>query len=418
MGHLSGRYGVYGNLQKRLDRFMIGAPASREIFAILELLYTRQEAFVAARMPIKFSTLSRISKLTGINMEELLPILEGMAGKGLVMDFTRKGRTYYMLSPTLLGFFEFTFMRVNRDVPQKELAGLMWNYVHENRDVARSILSGETPLGRALVYEDAVDERDRSQILTYDVASGLIGEAKKIAVGLCYCRHIRGHVKDPCKYPMDVCTALNAGASYLIRRGFMREVSKEEALDIFARTKEAGLVYAADNVKNRPAFVCHCCGCCCAILGALKKLQLTNAVATSSYIAEIDEKTCTGCGLCAKKCQVDLITLHEEGGVKHAKVIEDLCLGCGVCFDACRNGALKIRGRKERVLTPESTMEKYLMIAIEQGKLGNLLYDDFTSLPHTVLRNLVNAITRIQPVKEYIAKEDVKSRFLKMIAGK
>jgi ferredoxin len=368
MGHLSGGYGVYGNLQKRLDRFMIGAPASREIIAILELLYTEQEAFVAARMPIKFSTLSRISKLTGINMEELLPILEGMAGKGLVMDFTRKGRTYYMLSPTLLGFFEFTFMRVNKDVPQKELAGLMWNYVHENRDVARSILTGETPLGRALVYEDAIDEEDRSQILTYDVASGLIREAKKIGVGLCYCRHIRGHVKDPCKYPMDVCTALNAGASYLIRRGFMREVSKEEALD--------------------------------------------------SYIAEIDEKSCTGCGLCAKKCQVDLITLHEEGGKKYAHVIEDLCLGCGVCFDACRHGALKIRGRKERVLTPESTMEKYLMIAIEQGKLGNLLYDDFTSLPHTVLRNLVNAVTRIQPVKEYIAKEDVKSRFLKMIAAK
>lgn len=42
MGHLSRGHGVYGKLQKRLDRFMIGAPPSREIFEILKLLYTEQ----------------------------------------------------------------------------------------------------------------------------------------------------------------------------------------------------------------------------------------------------------------------------------------------------------------------------------------------------------------------------------------
>jgi Na+-translocating ferredoxin:NAD+ oxidoreductase RNF subunit RnfB len=418
MGHLSRGYGVYGKLRKRLDRFAIGAPSSREIFEILRLLYTEEEASIAARMPIKFSSLARISKVTGVSMIELRPILEGMAEKGLVIDFGKNGRIYYILSPTLLGFFEFTFMRVRRDVPQKELAALMWEYVHENPQIAKKILSGETPLGRALVQEDSLEEIEHSQILTFETASGLIREARKIAVGLCYCRHVRGHVRDPCKYPMDVCTALNGGASYLVRRDFMREVSKEEALDIFSRTKEEGLVYVADNVKNRPSFVCHCCGCCCGMLGALKKFQLENTVATSSYIAEIDVETCTGCGLCAKKCQVDMITLEKDGDEKYGKVNSELCLGCGVCFDACRQGALKVVRRGERVLTPESAMEKYLTIALEQGKLGNFLFDNFTSLPHAALRNLVNAISRIQPVKDYLAKEDLQSRFLKAMSAK
>jgi hypothetical protein len=150
----------------------------------------------------------------------------------------------------LLGFFEFTFMRVRNDLPQKKLARLMWNYAHENGDVVRRIFSGETGAGRSLVYEDSLSEADRSEILTYDTASGLIREAKKIAVGLCYCRHIKQHNGNQCKYPMNVCTSLNQGADFVIRKGFMREISKEEALDIFEGTKQKGLVYVADNVKR------------------------------------------------------------------------------------------------------------------------------------------------------------------------
>ncbi len=418
MGHLSRGHGVYGKLQKRLDRFVIGAPPSREIFEILKLLYTEQEAFVASRMPIIFSSLSRISRLTGVGMQELVPLLAGMAEKGLVMDFERNGRTFYILSPTMLGFFEFTFMRVNRDVPQERLARLMWEYVHENRDVARKILSGETPLGRALVEEEALGEDVHSQVLTHETAAGIIREAKKIGVGLCYCRHLREHVDDGCSYAMDVCTAFNAGASYLVRRGFMREVSKEEALDIFSRTKEEGLVYVADNVKRRPSFVCHCCGCCCGLLGGMKKLRLENVVATSPYLAKIDGGKCTGCGLCVKKCQVDMINLVEDGRGKRGEVDSRFCLGCGVCVAACREGALRMVDRGERVITPDSAMEKYLMIAIEQGKLGNLLFDDFTSLPHAVIRNVVNAIARVKPLKDYLKKEEMRSRFLQALVAR
>ncbi len=74
--------------------------------------------------------------------------------------------------------------------------------------------------------------------------------------------------------------------------------------------------------------------------------------------------------------------------------------------------------RGERVITPDSAMEKYLMIAIEQGKLGNLLFDDFTSLPHAVIRNVVNAIARVKPLKDHLKKEEMRSRFLQALVAR
>jgi NAD-dependent dihydropyrimidine dehydrogenase PreA subunit len=418
MGHLGMGLGVYGKLQKRLDKFPIGAPSAKELYEILRILFSEEEAFVASRMPIKFSGIKKISTLTQKSEKELLPLLDRMAEKGLVMDFERRGKTYYILSPTLLGFFEFTYMRVRDDIPQKRLAHLMWNYAHENRETVSRIFSGETEPGRALVYEDTLSEEDGSQILTHEVASGLIREAKKIAVGLCYCRHIREHNGQKCKYPMDVCTSLNGGAEFVIRRGFMREVSKEEALDIFEKTRENGLVYVADNVKRRPSFICNCCGCCCGMLGAFKKFQLVNSVATSAYVAQVDEENCEGCGRCAKRCQVNLISMASENGQKRAVVNQELCLGCGVCASVCKNSAITMERRGERIITPESSMEKYLMMALEQGKLGNYIFDDLTSLPYAALRNMVNAISKIPPVKKYISSSGVKSRFLQRFTGR
>jgi ferredoxin len=215
---------------------------------------------------------------------------------------------------------------------------------------------------------------------------------------------------------MEVCTALNGPAEFLIRRGFLREISKEEALDLLGRTKEEGLVYVGDNVKRRPTFICHCCGCCCALLGAYMNFQMTHAVATSAYIARVDRDKCVGCGRCAKSCQVNLISIVSDHEEKHAVVDEDLCLGCGVCASVCAQSAITMEHRGERIITPETAMEKWVTMALEQGKLGNFIYDDFTSLPYGVLRSMVNAITKLPSVKKYLASADVKSRFLKRLA--
>src|SRR3990172_7008680 len=118
MGHLRNGQGVYGRLQKRLDRNPIGAPPADALYEILKRLYTVEEAEIGCRMPMGFTGLEEIARRTGKSPKPLRAVLENMAGKGLVMDFERKGKTVYMLSPTLLGFFEFAFMRVRRHPPE------------------------------------------------------------------------------------------------------------------------------------------------------------------------------------------------------------------------------------------------------------------------------------------------------------
>lgn len=52
----------------------------------------------------------------------------------------------------------------------------------------------------------------------------------------------------------------------------------------------------------------------------------------------IDEKKCTGCGLCAKRCRFDAILREED----HYKVNVFACEGCGVCEAFCPAGAVKM----------------------------------------------------------------------------
>jgi Na+-translocating ferredoxin:NAD+ oxidoreductase RNF subunit RnfB len=417
MGHIRNGHGVYGRLQKRLDRFPIGAPPGPALYEILKRLYTEEEAEIACRMPIRFTGIAGIARRTRKNPVALLPVLERMAEKGLVMDFEFKGEVQYILSPTLFGFFEFAFMRVRDDIPQKELARYMVEYAHDNPDLARSVLAGKVQPGRTLVHETAIDPEDATRILDHERADQIVREANAWAVSLCYCRHVMKHEGRACAQPMEVCTTLNAAAEFLVRRGLARKISREEALDIFAATREAGLVHIGDNVKRRPAYVCHCCGCCCAMLMAINRFKMFDAVVTSPFLAGMNADKCTGCGLCAKKCPVGAIEMQGEEGETKAAVLGEVCLGCGVCKPACTTGALRMEPKRERVLVPESAWERAVLMAIERGKFPNLLFDDFDRLDHAALRVITRIVVALPPVKKALLAGQVQSRFFQALAG-
>jgi formate hydrogenlyase subunit 6/NADH:ubiquinone oxidoreductase subunit I len=417
MGHLRSGRGVYGRLQKRLDRFPIGAPSAPALYEILRRLYTKEEAAIACRMPIRFTDIAGIARRTGKSPEALLPLLDRMAEKGLVMDFPHKGKTFYFLSPTLLGFFEFAYMRVRDDIPQKELARYMMRYVHDEPEFVRSIFAGKVMPGRTLVHEDTVGPEDLPRVLDHERASNLIEEAKRYAVSLCFCRHAAEHEGRNCDRPKEVCTTFNATADFLVRRGLARKIEREEAKEIFAQTREAGLVHIVENVKRRPAFVCHCCGCCCGMLSAINRFRLFDAVVTSPFLAAVDPERCNGCGLCEKNCPIGAIEMRGETPDAKADVRRDICLGCGLCRLACARGALRMEPRKEQILVPENAWQRTVIMAIEQGKFQNLLFDDFDRLDHAVLRAITRIVTALPPVKKALLSQQVQSRFLRALAG-
>jgi heterodisulfide reductase subunit A-like polyferredoxin len=58
--------------------------------------------------------------------------------------------------------------------------------------------------------------------------------------------------------------------------------------------------------------------------------------------ARLQERACSGCGLCVEICPFDARELDAETG--KAKVIEVLCQGCGACLVACPNASSRQEG--------------------------------------------------------------------------
>ncbi len=420
MGHLFNVKEEYLALQRRLDQTQSGLPPSEELYEILKILYTEDEARLAATMPLRPSPLSAIARQTGRSVAELKPLMERMTGKGLVLDLfnERKNEWYYMIAPPVVGFFEFSMMRRRDNIDQKKLAHLFYSYMHDGKEFPAGLFSGKTQIGRTVVHETTLPEGDGTEILSYERASDLIRESAKGAVSLCFCRHEAEHRGKPCKHPMEICTSLNGGADYVIRHGHGREASTGELLDILARAREEGLVQICDNVKNRPTYICHCCSCCCGQLLAINTLGLNHAVKTSQFLAEVDETKCVGCGKCARACPIQAITMvavRPEPGKKqplHSSIDAGICLGCGVCADTCNKDAMGMIRRKERVLTPENTIERILKMNLERGKIQHLLFDDQAGITFKFMNRFLGAILRLPPVKKTLAQEQIQSRFI------
>lgn len=415
MGHLTLRQ-PYVALQERLHKNPIGAPATDELFEILRLRFSEEEAGIGARMPMTPAPLEVLSKRIGEAPDRLGAKLERMAEKGLVLDFEAHGRHFYMLAPTVIGFFEFTFMRLHKDLPNKKLADLLSAYMYEDSAFAKNAFRESTQIGRTLVHEEALSDETRAEILPYEQASEILKKAELRAVGLCYCRHKAMHHGTPCKKPMETCTTLNESADWVIRRGFGRQVSAEEALDIAAMTRDHFMVHIADNVKNKVSYICHCCGCCCGQLKAINTHGIQNAVHTSNFLASVDESQCKACGRCVKNCPVMAIEVKATSfGKASAQVDEALCLGCGVCNMACKNHAMHMKPREKRVFTPEHSMERLVRAAVERGTVHHMLFDDPDSVTSRGMNLALGALLSLPPAKRLLAIDQVRSTFVKAI---
>jgi hypothetical protein len=81
---------------------------------ILHHLYTESEAMVGGKFPMAPMKLEEIVSSTGIQKDELENTLQSMIHKGLVLNIPTSDGTIYMLSPMMVGFFEYTFLRRNK----------------------------------------------------------------------------------------------------------------------------------------------------------------------------------------------------------------------------------------------------------------------------------------------------------------
>ncbi|MBU1144543.1 MAG: 4Fe-4S binding protein [Firmicutes bacterium] len=415
MAHHTARSG-YKKLTERLDRFPHGIVESETLYKILAVMFTEEEARLLSMLPIGDFGISLAQKRWNISIEETTKILDDMASRAVLLDIQKDKETRYLLPPPMIGFFEFSMMRIGTHQDQKVLSELFYEYLCVEDEFVTSLMTLDTPLGRALVREEAIEDKTL-YVMDYEKTSAIIHNAKQIGVSTCYCRHVKEHLGTVCDAPMETClTISNTGDSSLIRHGYAREISKEEALDIIVLAKKHNLVQFAENVQNNVSFICNCCSCCCEVLSNAKKHGFTNAINSSNYICEINEENCIGCSKCVKVCPMDAISLvstNIDGKKKIAVVDKEMCIGCGVCDSSCAFDALELIHRESRVFTPVNLNQKLILQAIETNKLQHLIFRDEEKISHRVLASVLGVILRLPPAKQLLASKQLKSKYLK-----
>jgi ferredoxin len=104
--------------------------------------------------------------------------------------------------------------------------------------------------------------------------------------------------------------------------------------------------------------------------------------------------------------------------MKKASLNEELCLGCGVCVRTCAREGIHLKSRPSRVITPVDEAHRAIMMAIERGNLQNLIFDNHVLKSHRALAGLLGVILELPPIKQVLATEQVKSRYLEALISR
>jgi len=351
---------VYEALATHLDTLPAGFPRTESgvEMRILRRLFTPEDAELARHLTVIPEEARVVARRAGIPVSEAPGRLDEMDKKGLIMRVPQKdGPPLYMAQQYMVGFWE---SQVNRLTPE---------LVRDAREYETTFFKldhwKKAPQLRTIPVSRSINVQN--EVMPYEMAGEFARTKTSIAVSNCICRQGMRLLGKGCDKPEESCFTLGVAADYVAHSGRGRKISSEEALEMFQRADEAGLVLQPDNAKD-PFFMCTCCGCCCGILHALKRDPKPASIVTSPFFARLDSSTCKGCGLCTKRCQMDAIRLSDKKSVLDT----DRCIGCGLCVSTCPTHSLSLvrKPAAEQARIPKDHIKSVIKVGQARGKLG------------------------------------------------
>jgi len=345
---------VYTRLREFLDKLPGGFPATDtgvEI-RILKKLFAPDDAEFVMKLKPEPQTARAIAKQLGMAEAAAAEKLEGLAQRGLIFRLRDKDKVQYQAFQFIVGIYEFQLKSMDR-----EFAEMMEEYFPY---LGMAFAPLKTKQLRVAPVDSAISAAPA--VAQYNRIRELVKKQELIVMAQCICRKEQGLMGHACDRPRDLCFSFGQFAQYVLDNGMGRRVSTDEAMKLLHLAEESALVLSPSNTQEL-AFICCCCGCCCGALRRLKMLDNPADFFHSYYRALIDPETCTACGTCLDRCQINAI--EEKDDVMEVNPAR--CIGCGLCVSTCPVEAITLE-EKPGMDAPPANMEEVLeRLASERG---------------------------------------------------
>jgi Fe-S-cluster-containing hydrogenase component 2 len=339
---------VYYRLAAHLEGLVMGYPFSEALLDLLAETYTTEEAAVMVGLPNDLGPLEVVEPETVAArlerpLKEVEPVLEQLAAKSLIFSGpTAQARKGYALLQVGYGMPQTFFWAGRLDERAKKMGRLVYKYF--NTKITGRVYGGTpTKTYRYVPVEAGLSDRSEGplqQVMPYARMEPIIGAATRIAVAHCPCRvAARAGGRTDCNHSLEVCLKYDDMAEFVIGQGLAREIGRDEAMHILAKSEEEGLVHMVDNTREQVRHTCNCCGHYCWNVGLLNRRRIPRDDLMAVYfLRRTEEEDCLGCGACAGICPVGAVEMVEN----RPKVDLEWCLGCGVCARVCPAGVIRM----------------------------------------------------------------------------
>jgi len=187
---------------------------------------------------------------------------------------------------------------------------------------------------QAIVSNDRnIPLQDLEQIIPYPVARKLVlNGPPAVAAFECVCRHARAQHCEP----TQVCMVIGQPIVDFVLEHHpktSRLLTRDEALELLRAEHERGHLHSAwfkDAMLDRFYAICNCCKCCCGGIQAMTQWG-ARIMASSGYVAAVNQEECEACGTCVDTCPFNAMSLNETSSV----LDWERCMGCGACEVKC-----------------------------------------------------------------------------------
>lgn len=351
---------IYKKLAQHLDELPAGYPSTKNgvELRILERLFTEEQAKLALHTTLIPEEAKVIALRAGLDNDEAEKKLDEMVDKGLLFSIEHPEKpALYMAAQYVIGIWEYQVNNLDKGLIQ-DMNDYLPTFV--NPDSWK-----KSPQLRTIPVKKSVNAE--LKIMSYESAEELVKEQTKIRLFPCICRKEHKMMGKGCDKPEESCIAFGTGAYYYERRGIGRDIDAAECLEVLKKADKAGLVLQPSNSKKL-SNICCCCGCCCQVLIHLGRHPKPADLISSPFVVSLDGETCTACGVCEKRCQIQAITMEDENVVLNL----DRCIGCGLCVSTCPANSLQLirKPDDQQRYIPGNPINSQLSLARSRGKMS------------------------------------------------